>query len=466
MRAITKMWRVLTLVLAVSLVGFTSCSKFDDSSLWDKINGLDAQQKVMAEKLALLEAMNNKLFIEKMDKTETGWTLTMSDGSEITLTNGVNGAPGADGTPGTPGAPGADGAPGAPGSNLAIKSVTTSSTSLKITLPDFTQDKQWFMYSTKWSETKGEVRLTYVNGREVVAIYGALGSGKAKATPDYVIPALGNDLKKPYFVIDQVTFTYNDGSAPITFDVAAKSSDTPYGTVVDLQPQTGPGNPTEYKQSKLDKLAIDGVDYTIVKIGNLYWMVENLNTTKFQNGDLIPTNIADADWANTTTPACCVDGFADAGAAEAAETRAVLGIDYNGYAVTDARGLAPEGWRVATVADFTALEAEATNAVVAGSQKSVALKALRSTTLEPSIGGWNKSDVGTNLLGFTGLSVYGRTEAGNFDWSSGMYFWTADTKEVEGATQSIRYEHGFPTPFTQKRAYPVRLVKDVPVALD
>ena len=41
---------------------------------------------------------------------------------------------------------------------------------------------------------------------------------------------------------------------------------------------------------------IDGNVYHTVTIGTQVWMVENLKTTKYRNGDLIPNIINNASW--------------------------------------------------------------------------------------------------------------------------------------------------------------------------
>lgn len=96
---------------------------------------------------------------------------------------------------------------------------------------------------------------------------------------------------------------------------------------------------------------IDGNEYQTVRIGNQLWMCENLRTTRFRNGDIIPT----------TTPATKDIRFEYMPkyqwAYKGDETLvAKSGRLYTWYTVTDNRGLAPEGWRIPTTKDFDALE--------------------------------------------------------------------------------------------------------------
>ena len=77
-----------------------------------------------------------------------------------------------------------------------------------------------------------------------------------------------------------------------------------------------------------------------VKIGDQIWMVENLNVDKFRNGDIIPEAKTNEEWKKANEnkqPAWCYYGN-DLTYGEK------YGKLYNWYAVTDQRGLAPEGY--------------------------------------------------------------------------------------------------------------------------
>lgn len=73
----------------------------------------------------------------------------------------------------------------------------------------------------------------------------------------------------------------------------------------------------------------DGEVYGIVKIGVHWWMTENLRTGYYANGDEI-----DGKWSDTGSLVFVRDYLN------------TWGCWYNGLAVTDERGLAPEGWMV------------------------------------------------------------------------------------------------------------------------
>jgi len=89
-----------------------------------------------------------------------------------------------------------------------------------------------------------------------------------------------------------------------------------------------------------------------VAIGNQTWMMENLNVSKFRNGDRIPQAKTSEEWVKageTMQPAWC---YYD----NDPKNEKKYGKLYNHFAVSDARGLAPEGYHVATFDDWTYLE--------------------------------------------------------------------------------------------------------------
>lgn len=99
---------------------------------------------------------------------------------------------------------------------------------------------------------------------------------------------------------------------------------------------------------------IDGNVYKTITLGKQTWMAENLRTTRYQNGDSIPNVKEKTDlslWGNLTTGAYCA--YNNTGNLDSIAT---FGLLYNGYAITDSRNIAPEGWHVPTDADWDALE--------------------------------------------------------------------------------------------------------------
>ena len=102
---------------------------------------------------------------------------------------------------------------------------------------------------------------------------------------------------------------------------------------------------------------IDGNLYQTVKIGEQWWMAENLKVLRYRNGDAIPTGLSQISWNNTTEGAYSIypHGEAD-GINSVAEMLEAYGALYNWYAVNDSRGLCPSGWHVPTDEEWTLLE--------------------------------------------------------------------------------------------------------------
>jgi uncharacterized protein (TIGR02145 family) len=82
----------------------------------------------------------------------------------------------------------------------------------------------------------------------------------------------------------------------------------------------------------------DGNAYTPIKIGSQEWLVENLRTTRFNDGTAIPIVYDQWEWDGLTTPARCWynnDG----------QYQSVYGGLYNWYAVRTNK-LCPLGWHI------------------------------------------------------------------------------------------------------------------------
>jgi len=86
---------------------------------------------------------------------------------------------------------------------------------------------------------------------------------------------------------------------------------------------------------------IDGNIYNPIKIGNQIWLIENLKTTRYSNGDTIP-NVKDTiEWHILQTGA-----YANYNNSDSLVNK--YGRLYNWPVVNDPKGLAPKGWHVAS----------------------------------------------------------------------------------------------------------------------
>jgi uncharacterized protein (TIGR02145 family) len=209
---------------------------------------------------------------------------------------------------------------------------------------------------------------------------------------------------------------------------------------------------------------IDNHEYQTVSIGNQVWMAENLLTTHFRNGDLIPTTTSDSVNISREDEATFQWAFkvGDAGRF----TRY-----YTWFAVTDNRKLAPEGWHIATYADWNTL----INFVVTNGFFLNGIRIgndMAKWLADPT--GWAVSDVpGTpgylmstnNESGFNAFPSGYRTEKGLFEkWNTLASWWLEtpyDTNNVYLTELSGDYTELQMRSDLARTAMPVRCVKDV-----
>jgi len=145
---------------------------------------------------------------------------------------------------------------------------------------------------------------------------------------------------------------------------------------------------------------VDGNIYHTVTIGTQVWMVENLKTTKYNDGTAIPLVTDGTEWSNLTTPGYCWYNN------DAATYKNTYGALYNWFTVNTSK-LAPSGWHVPTDAEWTLLASYLGGADVAGGK-------LKSTgTIEAGTGLYYSPNTGaTNESGFTAIPAGGRDRLG------------------------------------------------------
>ena len=94
---------------------------------------------------------------------------------------------------------------------------------------------------------------------------------------------------------------------------------------------------------------VDNNYYSIVNIGTQTWMVDNLKTTKYRNGDAIGTT------TSTSIPNDATSKYQWA-YNKSESNVAIYGRLYTWWAATDSRNIAPIGWHVATDAEWATLQ--------------------------------------------------------------------------------------------------------------
>ena len=110
-------------------------------------------------------------------------------------------------------------------------------------------------------------------------------------------------------------------------------------------------NESSLNSGSTEDLVIEGKTYKSVKIGNQTWMAENLNVSTFRNGDQIIEVKSFEEWEKAgyeQRPAWCYYN-------NDSQNGVIYGKLYNWYAVSDSRGLAPEGWHIPTTNEWDIL---------------------------------------------------------------------------------------------------------------
>ena len=169
---------------------------------------------------------------------------------------------------------------------------------------------------------------------------------------------------------------------------------------------------------------IDGNFYSTVQIGNQLWMSENLKTTRYNNGDEIPTGLTDEEWQNATSGALAVYDDNESNSD-------IYGRLYNWYAVVDNRGVCPENFHVPTDEEYTQLTIYLGGSEVAGGK-------MKEAGLEH----WNSPNAGaTNESGFSGFPGGFRNMSGNYVYvgSDGYFRSLSEYSSSQAWYHSLHY---------------------------
>jgi len=191
---------------------------------------------------------------------------------------------------------------------------------------------------------------------------------------------------------------------------AVNSQGTAYGTEVTFMTQ---------QVSSTSVTDIDGNEYPVVTIGTQTWMKENLKTTRYRNGEAIPTGLNDNAWNNTITGA-----FVNYNNETA--NNAVYGRLYNWYTGIDTRNVAPAGWHVPTVSEWMTLINFLGGDNLAGAE----LK-------EDGLGHWITPNTGaTNSSGFKAIPGGYRQNDGAFAALGNAGYWWTNTEASPGGADA------------------------------
>jgi uncharacterized protein (TIGR02145 family) len=206
----------------------------------------------------------------------------------------------------------------------------------------------------------------------------------------------------------------------------------------------------------------DGNVYKTVTIGKQVWMVENLKTTKYRNGDLIRTTTpATFDLSSETTPKYqWTYGGNESNVA-------TYGRLYTWYAATDSRNVCPAGWHVPSDAEWMTLTDYLTsNGYGYGGSGSDIAKSLAATsgwTTDETAGTVGNDQASNNSSGFTALPSGSRSYDGTFgDVGFGIWWSSTEYSTTSAYNRYIYYNnnsiHGNDN--SKRTGFSVRCVKD------
>jgi uncharacterized protein (TIGR02145 family) len=198
---------------------------------------------------------------------------------------------------------------------------------------------------------------------------------------------------------------------------------------------------------------IDGNVYNGIQIENQFWLTENLNVSKYRNGDDIPQVQNEAEWTTLKTGAWCYyENKEDNGT--------TYGKLYNWFAVNDPRGLAPEGFHIPSDKEWKTL----TN-YLGGNKINNLIPLAGGKMKEKGKMNWEKPNKGaTNSSGFTGLPAGHRNIEGIFISKGLKAFWWSSS-EVDSNNASFRnllYNYDFLvfSATFKTQGFSIRCIKD------
>ncbi|MFT6053823.1 MAG: hypothetical protein ACJAS3_003239 [Roseivirga sp.] len=194
----------------------------------------------------------------------------------------------------------------------------------------------------------------------------------------------------------------------------------------------------------------DGYTYKTIEIGTQTWMAENLRTTKFRNGEEIPTVTNNSEWVGLTSAA-----YSNYENTEDIDQLATYGRLYNWFAVADGRNIAPAGWHVPTDSEWAKLVEELGGMQSAGG-----------TMKEGGNAHWNAPNSGANnSSGFTALPAGRReyTDGSFINTGFNTFWWTSSLYNPDYSWYyQINYDFNSVVlaNFHKQYGFSVRLVKD------
>jgi uncharacterized protein (TIGR02145 family) len=190
----------------------------------------------------------------------------------------------------------------------------------------------------------------------------------------------------------------------------------------------------------------DGNVYHTIKIGTQVWMVENLKTTKYNDGTSIPLVKDSATWSNLETPGYCWLKN------DSQTYKNPYGALYNRHAVNTGM-LCPEGWHVPTVEEWTTLAMYLGGESLAGGK----LKEIGTEHwVEPNTGA-------TNETGFAAVPAGQRNDEGSMGdvgYHTGFWSSTKASQHTNNIRELYYGETSLVSSWGENVGLSVRCIKD------
>jgi len=169
---------------------------------------------------------------------------------------------------------------------------------------------------------------------------------------------------------------------------------------------------------------VDGNAYEMVAIGTQIWLKSNLKVSKYRNGEEIPNGADVSLWSSTNSGAWVY-------LSNLQSNNEKYGKLYNWYAVSDAKGICPNGWHVPSNNEWNDLIKFLDPEIVPTSevQSKIAGGALK------AVEGWKSNAGSTNITGFSALPGGSRYASGEFpatDASQGGW-WSSTESDDKNA---------------------------------
>lgn len=167
----------------------------------------------------------------------------------------------------------------------------------------------------------------------------------------------------------------------------------------------------------------EGNSYKTIAIGSQIWMAENLKTTHYNNGEEIPTS---PDFPINNTQALQYP------AGNNEDSVAVYGRLYTYAAISDSRGVCPNGWHIPSDDEWIQLESYLDSTLTQGAMGNITTNA-GGKLKEAGYTHWKAPNVeATNESGFNALPAGVRASNGFSEIGNFASFWTSTQHAMGG----------------------------------